>query len=1364
MRRILVIVTFIFVVLSVTAQELPVSFQRYYSKDGLSSNTIYAIHRDTYGFLWLGTEDGLTRFDGSSYKAYRYDANADQGLQTNHITSLCEDSKGRIWIGTNGGGLSYYDRNIDQIFTYTHTPDNKPMNTAITALRTDKNGNVWVCSYGAVFVINVEDLALPCSKEYDQVQKIFSGKVSRYVYKDQRGGMWVSAEGSVYHFNEDLTKAKQYELVTQPSIKGTTIEITSIVEDMHGRIWVGSIDGLSYLDKNAVSFAKFADPTTSSPGSCRMIYALAIDGKGGLWVGTDNGLDVIHPGDFTTRTFLPQAMNIRSLSHKSIRSILVDDYGIYWIGTFQGGLNKYDTNLSQFNLRNVDVLRDQSSGKNMITSFAEYNDRVLLGTDGAGVFGYFRDTDRLTPIYVGKAGDKQFADLTVMTLERDKSTIWIGTYQDGLFQLDLKKDQLKQYRKGKQANELSNSDIFCLKIDRFDRLWIGTNGAGINIWQQGDSIVKYPAINRDIQGQPNPPGNFIRAFAEDKQGNMWIATYGSGVSVFNSKNHSNSYFNKKDNNLPSDYVLSIHVDEQQRVWVGTNGNGVGLLRYGQDKFENLSEKDGLINGVVQSIVEDQSGRIWFSTNKGLSCYDPDAKVFKNYTHSAGLQEGAFMLGSGVILSDGEMFFGGQNGFNHFYSSQLKLNVNFANVALTDLRIDNKIIQPSKNGILTQSLLTAESIHLQYKQNFSISFTALNLTVPEDNQYQYRLQGVDKDWIPAGKERSAYYTNLDPGKYVFQVRASNNDGLWNDQIKSINVFVAPPFWRTIYAYILYVLLFFTILLFIRDRGIRRLKQRFASEKERIQAKQQIEQQQRDAEALHELDRMKIKFLTNLSHEFRTPISLIVGPVDNLLSMSGSDKRSTELSLIKRNARRLLNLVNQLLDFRKMEDHEVKLHNSQGDLVAFIEEVFQSFQDMAISKGIDYSFLTVKKQLYCAFDQDKVERILFNLISNAFKFTPKGGDISVSLVEVQSAGDQVGVYIRVKDTGIGIPEKEQQAIFESFFQHETRGLVLNQGTGIGLSIVKTFVNMYGGEIEVQSSEGIGSAFTFNLLLDSVNEPPHQKIIAKEPENGTNQVKFATEVIQKPSILIVEDDDDFRCFLKELLWRDYHIYEAANGKEGWQKALFHHPNIIVSDVQMPVMNGMELAQKLAQDKRTKHIPVILLTASQVENGLISGLESGAIDYITKPFDNAVLFAKINSLLVLNQAFKDVYSKQVSIIGPELEIVSEKDKFLQNVHNYVYENMDNPQLSVESLSGHLAISRASLYNRLLEFSGMTPVDFIRSAKLERAAVLLEKSDRTIAEVAYETGFANPNYFTKVFKIKYQMTPSEFIQSVKNN
>ena len=909
---------------------------------------------------------------------------------------------------------------------------------------------------------------------------------------------------------------------------------------------------------------------------------------------------------------------------------------------------------------------------------------------------------------------------------------------------------------------LTNNDVFCLKRDHLGNIWVGTNGEGVNIIKRDGTIENY--LSKDKLGASlEPAGNFIRVIEEDDNRNIWIGTYGSGISVYDPNTNTSKFYNKS-NGLPSDYILAIHFDNKGNTWVGTNGNGVGFLTKGASKFITLSEKEGLINGVVQSIVEADNGMLWFSTNKGLSCYDPIKKTFKNYSKSAGLQEGAFMLGAGVKMSDGEIYFGGQNGFNHFYPKNLKTNTNPAHVVLTDLKIDNKVISPLAEGPLQQSLLTTEKVNLKYKQNFSISFAALNLTVPEENQYQYRLVGLDKNWISSGKEQSAYYTNLDPGKYTFQVRASNNDGIWNDEITSVEIIVAPPFWRTIYAYLFYALLIAGGLYFIRDRGIRKLEQKFALEQERIGAKQLIEQQKREADALHELDRLKIKFLTNLSHEFRTPVSLIMGPVDNLIGQVSDAKMVNQLGLVRRNAKRLLNLVNQLLDFRKMEEHELKLQNTEGDLVRFVEDVYQSFNDMSVQKGINYSFKSAAEKLYCKFDEDKVERILFNLISNAFKFIHKDGDILVNIRCVEAIENQVSVTIEVSDSGIGIPKEVQGAIFESFFQHDTEGKVLNQGSGIGLSIADSFVKMYKGTLRVESDLGKGATFTFDLLLDLAVEPEillaDQDVVAAEKPTA-NAMDNRTRAV----VLVIDDDDDYRAYIKESLQGSYDIIEATNGKEGWQKALFHHPDIILSDVQMPIMNGMELAQKLVQDRRTKHIPIVLLTASQVENGLVSGLASGAVDYLNKPFDMPMLLAKMSSLLLLNQAFKDVYSRQISILPPDLQIeVSEKDSFLQNVLAYVYQNMDNPQLSVESLSTHLSISRASLYNRLLDYTGMSPVDFIRSAKLERAANLLAKSDKTIAEIAYETGFANPNYFAKVFKAKYQMTPSEYIQQLKKN
>lgn len=1355
MIRILLALSWMLLTFFSYGQNHPVTFQRYSSKDGLSSNTIYCIYRDSYGFLWLGTEDGLNRFDGRRYNVYRYDANQENSLMANHISALCEDKKGRIWIGTNGGGLSYYDREADRIRSYNLTPDGKWLSTAINAVDTDANGNIWVASYGALYILDVNNLQKKMDPTYRRIVETFAGKVTSCVFRDRQNNMWVSSENGIFRLSADFKTIKRFEVLSEQEGYGNGIEVSSIVEDDKGRIWIGSMLGLKYLNPGDSEFNKFIAKQGNGALSSPRIYTLCHNQKQDLWIGTDNGLDVLNTNNFTVRTFKPDPSNVHSLSHKSIRSIFVDNSGIYWIGTFQGGLNKFDTNLSQFRLKSLDFLEGMTGDPAIVTSFAAYQNKIFLGVDGGGVWKYDRETDRLSSVSLSANLPR---DLKVLTLERKLDQLWIGTYQQGVVCYDLVNGNLKRYIVGNKEDNLNNNDIFCLKVDFKGNTWVGTNGGGVNIIQKGSGIVKKYKRDDHLGDGIQVPGNFIRALAEDREQHMWIGTYGSGLVMYDPLTKRSKIFDKANNKLPSNYILAIYTDKKGNLWVGTNGNGIGLLRKGKLVFETLSEKDGLANGAIQSIVEDDKGRIWFSTNKGLSCYSPAQNKFKNYSNAVGLQEGAFMLGASLKTSDGEIYFGGQKGFNHFYPAHLKTNSNPAKVALTDLKIDNVIIQSAEKGPIQQSLLTADRIELKYKQNFSISFAALNLTVPEDNQYEYRLVGFDKNWIRNGKENSVYYTNLDPGDYVFEVRASNNDGIWNKEIKSIAIHVAPPFWRTIYAYLFYVFAAVGVLLWMRHRGIEKLKQKFAIEQERTQAKQLIEQQKRDAETKHQLDAMKIRFLTNLSHEFRTPISLIMGPIDALIGKNKDSKLADQLNLISRNARRLLNLVNQLLDFRKMEYHELKLQDEDGELVSFVQEVYRSFQDMALQKGIDYSFFPCQEKLHCRFDRNKVERVLFNLIYNAFKFTKKDGDIAVSISSVSVVDKKLHVYLEVRDTGIGIPEQLQQSIFESFFQYDNDGKMAGQGSGIGLSIAQSFVQMYDGEISVSSQPAKGSSFKFDLWLDQA-EPVYDGI----PEQEAITLVQPVEARQSPLVLIIEDDEDFRYYLKESLKEHYQIIEATNGKDGWQKALFHHPDIVVSDVQMPYLNGMEFSQKLAQDKRTKHIPVVLLTASQVDNGLVCGLESGAVGYLTKPFDMDVLIAKINSLLQLNQAFKEVYSKQVSILPPELTINSEKDKFLQKVLNYVHDNIDNPQLSVEALSAHTSMSRASLYNKLLELTGMSPVDFIRSVKLEKAANLLEKSDKSISEIAYETGFANPNYFTKVFKAKYQMTPSEYIQLQKS-
>ncbi len=1342
------------------AQEPQLNFTKYSTQQGLSSNTVNDILKDHFGFLWLATEDGLNRFDGTNFKVYKHEPENSNSLRVNFITSLYESKDGIIWIGTNGGGLSYYDRNKDSISNFiSKTP--VQVGLAITSINGDKDGNIIVTSYGGIYIINPQDKELVMNSRYKKLLKEVDGKVSLYFYEDSKQEIWVGTDVGLYMYQPTLDLLKNFQHLQGNDTSLAHNTIYKIIEDKQGNMWFATENGLSMLMPKSSHFRNFLHTSSNLKISSNLVYMLAVDSSNKLWVGTEEGLDILDIAANNITTYAPNVRNPHSLSSRSVRSILIDKQGICWVGTVRGGLNKYNDNINHFNLKEYSAFDPLGLRSPIVTSFAAYQNDVFVGTDGGGLQLYHRNTDLLDYIPLPISVRNNNHDLTILALEMTKNNLlWVGTYLNGLYQYNPVTKSVNHIVDGSSNASLNNNSVFCLKEMKNGDLWIGTNGGGINVIRHsGNQIEKYvfnPSKPNDATG---PANNFIRSFEEDSMGNIWAGTFGSGISVFDPLSKKFSFYTKENSGLPSNYVLSIKEDSRGNIWVGTNGNGLGLLKKGSEIFEALTEKDGLTNGTILKIIEDEKGKIWVSTNNGLSCYDPSTRKFKNLSNHNGLQAGAFVLQSGLKLPDGELIFGGQNGFNHFNPNNLKTNQNVPEIVLTELKVDDQTVAPADNGPIDKPILLADEVKLKYKQGFSIAFEALDFTAPEANQYEYKLEGFDKNWVKAGKDHSAHYANIPPGNYVFVVKASNNDGVWNQKGRSFKVIVAPPFWRTIYAYFIYLLVFASVLFYIRHRGIKKIQMRYELEKERQMAKQLIERERKEAEYLHKLDQMKIKFLTNLSHEFRTPISLITGPIDNLIGQTKNDAFLSQLKLIKRNGRRLLNLVNQLLDFRKMEEKELKLQCSDGDIVFFIKDVCDSFNDLAKRKKIHYGFYTEVDEMLVSFDHDKVERVLFNILSNAFKFTGENGDISVRLkMEEDAEKDFFMMTVSVKDSGIGISKVAQTSIFDSFFQGDASSAILNHGTGIGLSITKEFVKLHGGSIWIDSEVGHGSTFTFQIKL------------WKAVQVETKQVAFTSKNIElnidtnsannngtHPSVLIIEDDDDFRFYIKENLRQLYTIYEAPNGKEGWQRTLFHHPDVIISDVQMPIMNGLELVQKLKSDKRTKHIPVILLTAANNPNGTLDGLESGAIDYMTKPFDFHVLEAKIHNILLLNQSYKDTYSKQVTVSLPETEVVSEKDKFVQKTLQYIHENLDNPKLSVELLSSHLYISRASLYNKLFEYTGMTPVELIRSVKLEKAQELLEKSDLTVNEIAYETGFANSNYFSKVFRAKYNMTPSEF-------
>lgn len=1348
--------------LQLLGEKPDLSFTTFTSRDGLSANTVYAILKDHFGFLWVATEDGLNRFDGTSFKVYRHISGKPASLPANHVSSLFEDSEGNLWIGTNGGSVSVYDRNKDEFIDLVR--DNPSIaGLAATSISEDEKGNIWVASYNGLYVLDRETRKV--SRVYKQGKapgKLHSNTIIS-LFRDSRKTMWIGTSAGLYRYD----KKRDAFIRVLNSAAGPCF-ILSLSQDNKGRILAGTQSGLHILNpagKEIKTISHDGDPSISSD----IIYDVKSAGNGLVWLGTEEGLNLIDIDKGLVYKYPADRRSRNSLKAKSIRSICFDEDGIGWVGMFQGGISKYDQNYTSFKLAESNPFDHKGLSAPVVTSFAEYPGKgVFVGTDGGGV-DLFQPAGgsfihyQVLPENSAK-GDKTLSVLA-LAMTRDKK-LCVGTYLDGVYVVDLTNGKKTHLVKGTGPENLNFSDVFCIREDRKGLIWIGTNGGGINLYDPSNGNIR-KLLNSP--GNPADPGHLshpvIRALEEDHSGNMWIGSFGGGISVWHPQTQKFSFYSREKNGLPSNYIITICEDRKGNIWVGTNGGGLSLLNRKTGRFVTYSEKDGLANDAVQKIIEDKKGKIWVSTNRGISSFDPTTRKFKNYSHHNGLQNSPFVLGAGLCLADGTLFFGGQEGFNYFDPSVLRMNRNVPSVVLTDLRVNNAAVIPSDKGPLKQSVLLAKEIDLKYKDNFSISFVALNYTISEQNQYEYRLKGIDKDWIMAGKEHTAYYTNLDPGQYIFEVRASNNDGVWNREGRSVIINVSPPFWRTIYAYVFYLLSILGFIFWIRYRGIKKLEMKFALEKERIEAKQLIEQERRHAEHLHQMDLMKIKFLTNLSHEFRTPLSLIVGPVETLIEKIKEPVHATQLGLIKRNGRRLMNLVNQLLDFRKMEEQELKLHLAEGDIVSFVRDAADSFADVAVRKNISFKFSSDIVSAYVLFDHDKIERILFNLLSNAFKFTQEDGEV---MVKIAARGEQAGdgqllLDIVIADTGIGIPEDVQMKLFERFFQHDPGPLVLNQGTGIGLSIVREFARMHGGSVDVESQQGKGSSFIVSVPF-VLPESRTETIAA--PECALQALSAVTEepqeshghTVETASVLIVEDDDDFRFYIKDNLKLSYRILEASNGKEGWQRALASHPDVIVCDVNMPVMNGIELSRKLKADKRTCHIPVILLTASTGEDEQIRGLESGANDYMTKPFNFAVLNVKLKNLLTLNQVLRDTYVKQVKVLPSAVKIESENEKLINKVLVYIEENLNNPQLSVEAMARSLLMSRASLYNKILEITGMSPVEFIRSVKLERAVVLLEQSDFTIAQIAYNVGFSTPNYFARAFKAKYNMVPSEYL------
>ncbi|MGZ3925659.1 MAG: two-component regulator propeller domain-containing protein [Mucilaginibacter sp.] len=1361
------------------AQNGQFQFSRLDLNNGLSHNQVNCIFKDSKGFMWFGTLSGLNKYDGYKFKIFKHSGIDTSSLNDDYILSLSEGPDRKLWVETRNG-FNIYDPATEK-FSHDISGYLKSIGIAdahISAIKKDRQGNYWFlhATMGLFKYDPSVHKVTHITHRAADTTSIYANTVSD-LSQDSKGNIWLSYYSGVLERLNPKTYRINYRSYAIDKLPPGLNTSYKIYIDNQDDIWAFSptySSGVYYLNSQHTILKHIGRGPGSTHLNTDVVSNVIQDDKNRVWIGTDHGgINLLNKQDFKIRYLVNREDDSKTIGQNSIVFIYKDNTGIVWIGTYKRGVSYYHESIIKFAHYTHHLSDPNSLPFSDINSFAEERSgNIWIATNGGGLV-YFNRQKGTFKQYLHNPNDpNSLTNNVIVCIYIDHAqNLWLGTYFGGLDCFDGR--TFKHYRHNDAIpGSLSEDRICAIKEDSEHHLLVGTLAGGVNVLDsktQTFTHYKYNSIENAIHS------NYVSAILEDKRKNLWIVT-SFGLDVLMKKTHQFIHYvhdDKDPNSLVSNNTNNILEDSRGLVWISTR-EGISIFNPDNGKFTNIVKQDGLPDNTIIDLQEDNSHNIWVSTPNGLSNIAVSQSTaglkfhFVNYNENDGLQGREFTENSSLKTHDGELLFGGGNGFNIFKPSDIHFNRSAPNLVFTDFEIFNESLSAGKktNGhiILPQSITEARPLNLKYNENsFSFEFAALNYFNPDKVRYQYKMEGFDKDWITAdNKIRKATYTNLDPNNYVFRVRTSNGSG-WGRQELVLNVGITPPFWKTIWAYMLYVVLIAGALLYIRREGIRKIRIQFALEKER-----------EEAHRMHELDLMKIRFFTNVSHEFRTPLSLIMAPVDKILKQISEPDIQRQLQLVNRNARRLLNLVNQLLDFRRMEYQELKLHEKSGDIIKFIKDLSYSFSDIGEQKHITFMFDTEVESFYTSFDHDKMERIIFNLLSNAYKFTQQGGQVSV-LLNVLSHDDKASQLLEIKiiDTGIGIPDDKREKIFEPFFQNDIPGSMLNLGSGIGLSITKEFVKLHKGRIFVESEFNQGSCFTIQLPVQQLDAAlftdtslvlEHQQDYSStlgNQKNGSNGNTFNRDA-RKPTVLLVEDNDDFRFYIKDNLKEAFNIIEADNGKRGWQKALAMHPNLVVSDISMPEMNGIDLCLKLKSDSRTSHIPVILLTALIGEETQLKGLETGASDYMTKPFNFEILLSKIKNILSQQEHMRKTYQKQVDASPTEMHVDSPDELFIKKVLLLIDSNISNPNFSVEELSDEMFVSRYTLYKKILMMTGKTPNELVRQMRLKRAAQLLETGHLTISQIGHKVGFKSQKYFVKAFKAEFDTIPSRYAEKMQ--
>lgn len=1326
-------------------------------KDGLSQISVLKILQDSKGFMWFATRNGLNRYDGSEFIIYRHVPGDSLSLSDNYIISLAEDHNHNLWIGTSRG-LNKLDLKTNRIKQYTNEKYGALAKTEIRSLLVDSRNRIWVGTSIGLF------LYIP---EIDVFQRIdLNGKIKNefiavmYETKNHKILIGTSTKG-LFVCDMDMKVQKNYTSTTSFLCLPNN-NVSALYEDSKGYIWGGSnLSGLfrMNIDKDEiVHYHKGNSVLTTNSVRC------IAEAHGILLVGTFDGLYTIDLSDDSFWKHTDASLEKGNLSHFSIYSLFVDSSQTIWVGTYAGGVSYSNKFNNRFDFHDPTSVFDALFGiyGSMVCTEGGC---LYMATEGRGLLDYNLKSGRYYYYPIDNASRLQYSQNIIKGLLLDGETLWCGTNKGAIYKFDTRTKKYQLYYQ--YPKDMS---IYAMIPASDGGLWLVGSDPKIGLMHlsaQKELQDTFPSKGGELCHVPSS-----RCILKLRDGVLLVGTRNDGLVKYDVVNKEFTYYNTdspKPFRLLSNYVTSIIRDTLGRVWVGTFGGGILLYDETKGILKTITQEQGLIDNDVCAIVEDKEHKLWISTSNGISKYDPDNDKFVNYNSLNGVGVYEFTLHSGTLLANGEVCFSGNNGFVTFNPHELQQNSYVPPLVFTRLVVNNEIINVGdETGILSSVLDDVVEIELNYDQNnISIGYCALNFVFARQNQYAIFLEGYDKEWNYIGNRREAYYTNLSPGTYEFEVKASNNDGVWSQETRKIRIIVHPPFWKTWYAYLFYVVVFISVLVLIMY---------YISKKQKLERELQF--QQKEQQQLEEFHQAKIRMFTNFSHELRTPLTLIIAPLQELVAMPEfSSLVKNKLGLIFSNAQRLLLLVNQLMDLRKNQEGKLKLHVTKTDMYPFLLEIYYAFNHLAVKKSISFVFEKKEENLLAWFDKMLIEKVVFNLLSNAIKFTPSGGNIVFSLsktilsaLPVESQKELAlpvkteFACLSVADSGKGISKEDMKNIFAPFYQGEDENKE-NVGTGIGLSLTRSIVHLHHGIITVSNNRPTGTVFKVYIPISSFAYNTNELVKEDIVEDVIPADKSAHFDIQKKwTVLLAEDNEEVRQYVKESLEPYFYVLDVGNGKDALDLSLEKYPDLILSDIMMPGMDGLELCSRVKQDLQLGHIPVILMTAKSMVVHIKEGFSVGADDYIVKPFSMDVLICRINNILESREKLKKLYGRKFSPEAMGIEIVSGDDRFTQSFFELIEKNISNPDLGIDLLSQELGLSRANLYRKLKAVTELSPTELIRNKRLEVAAKLLLETNYTVSEVAVYTGFNSHAYFTNCFKSFYGYSPSEWVQRHNNN